>query len=297
MQFCGDGTISTATATIGLWLALAVSLVAGDGPAERSSKPFTTRQIRFFETEVQPILKARCLKCHGGGPKVKANFHVDSREGLLRGGDLGPAVSLEAPGKSRLLQAIRYEELEMPPDGKLPATEIEILTRWVNERIPWSAEVTTAGRFEADGRARGDRQARRELLVAATGRPPLGAACETAGLVPNPIDAFILARLESEKLTPAPPADRVTLIRRLQYDLTGLPPTPEEVDAFVADRAVDAYERLVDRLLASPQYGEKWGRHWLDLVRYAETNGYERDSAKPYRLAVSRLCDRRLQSR
>ena len=98
----------------------------------------------------------------------------------------------------------------------------------------------------------------------------------------NPIDAFILARLEAEKLAPAPPADRVTLIRRLQYDLTGLPPTPEEVDAFVADRAVGAYERLVDRLLASTQYGEKWGRHWLDLVRYGETNGYERDSAKPY---------------
>ena len=99
MQFCGDGTISTATATIGLWLALAVSLVAGDGPAERSSKPFTTGQIRFFEAEVQPILKARCLKCHGEGPKVKAHFHVDSREGLLRGGDLGPAVSLSPPAR------------------------------------------------------------------------------------------------------------------------------------------------------------------------------------------------------
>ena len=102
------------------------------------------------------------------------------------------------------------------------------------------------------------------------------------GWIHNPIDAFVLARLESEGLTPAPPADRVALIRRVTFDLTGLPPTPEEVDAFVADPSPDAYERLVDRLLASPHYGEAWGRHWLDLVRYAETNGYERDSAKPF---------------
>ena len=282
MQFCGDGTISTATATIGLWLALAVSLWRATGPQRDPRSHFTTRQVRFFETEVQPILKARCLKCHGGGPKVKANFHVDSREGLLRGGDLGPAVSLEAPGKSRLLQAIRYEELEMPPDGKLPATEIETLTRWVNERIPWSAEVTTAG------------PSKPTAAPVATVKPavnywslrpvvrPSVPYVKRPDWCSNPIDAFILARLEAEKLTPAPPAGRVTLIRRLQYDLTGLPPTPEEIDAFVADRAVDAYERLVDRLLASPQYGEKWGRYWLDLVRYGETNGYERDSAKPY---------------
>ena len=170
----------------------------------------------------------------------------------------------------------------MPPDGKLPATEIETLTRWVNERIPWSAEVTTAGPSKLTARARGDRQARRELLVAATRCPPLGAACETAGLVFQSHRCVHLGPAESEKLTPAPPAGRATLIRRLQYDLTGLPPTPEEIDAFVADRAVDAYERLVDRLLASPQYGEKWGRYWLDVVRYGETNGYERDSAKPY---------------
>src|SRR5580700_5419954 len=111
MRIWGQGRVWAATVTTLFWLALASGLPAGDGKAEPSSKPFTAEQIRFYDTQVQPILKARCLKCHGGGPKVKANFRVDSREGLLRGGDLGPAVSLEAPGESRLLQAIRYEEL------------------------------------------------------------------------------------------------------------------------------------------------------------------------------------------
>jgi hypothetical protein len=285
MRIWGQGKVWTAAASTLLWLALAGSLAAGDGKAERPSKPFTAEQLRFYETEVQPILKARCLKCHGGGPKVKANFRVDSREGLLRGGDLGPAVSQEAPGESRLLQAIRYEELEMPPAGKLPAREIEVLTRWVNDGVPWSATMATT----AD-----TRKPKAPVAAAAIHKPapntwslhpvvrPVVPSVKQQEWCSNPIDAFILARLEAEKLAPAPPADRVTLIRRLQFDLTGLPPTPEEVDAFVADRALGAYERLVDRLLASTQYGEKWGRHWLDLVRYGESNGYERDSAKPY---------------
>jgi hypothetical protein len=241
---------------------------------------------RFFEFQVQPILKARCLRCHGDEPKVRGNLRLDSREAVLKGGDLGPAASLERPEESVLLQAIRYEQPEMPPSGKLPQAEIEVLTQWVKERLPW-----------ADGRARPQEPANRSPTATnpdpattpswdawryrTVVRPPAPAVRRPAW-VRNPIDAFILARLESEGLHPAAAADRVALIRRATYDLTGLPPTPEEVDAFVSDSAPEAFERLVDRLLASPRYGEAWGRHWLDLVRYAETNGYERDSAKPF---------------
>jgi Protein of unknown function (DUF1553)/Protein of unknown function (DUF1549)/Planctomycete cytochrome C len=280
MRIWGQGKVCAATATALLSLALPRSPAADDRKTERTTKPFTAEQVRFFENEVQSILKEHCLKCHGGGPKVKANFRVDSREALLRGGDLGPAVSLTKPAESRLLQAIRYEELEMPPAGKLPAHEIEVLTKWVSDGIPWSAVANTASTARPAA-ATTHKPAANNWSLRPVVRPVVPRV-KQPDWCSNPIDAFILARLEAENLAPASPADRVTLIRRLQYDLTGLPPTPEEIDAFVADRSLDAYERLVDRLLGSSQYGEKWGRHWLDLVRYGETNGYERDSAKPY---------------
>ena len=172
----------------------------------------------------------------------------------------------------------------MPPSGKLPPRpRSTILTRWVKEGLAWPAG-RRLGSPEDTARAR-DRQAAPSRRASWAYRPvvrPAVPRVKNQGWVRNPIDAFVLARLEAEGLAPAAPADRVALIRRVTYDLTGLPPTPEEVDAFVADPSPDAYERLVDRLLASPHYGEDWGRHWLDLVRYAETNGYERDSAKPY---------------
>jgi len=248
--------------------------------AENDSARLDPAQAAFFEARVQPILKARCFKCHGGEAKVRGNFRVDSRAAVLRGGDQGPAITLERPEESLLLQAIHYDGLEMPPSGKLPGVEIDVLTRWVKEGLAWPAAdrpaaVPAATATPAVGGKPSSRWAYGEVV-----RPALPAV-SNANWVRNPIDALLLARLESAGLEPAPPADRVALIRRLTYDLTGLPPSPEEVDAFVADLAADAYERLVDRLLASPHYGEAWGRHWLDLVRYAETNGYERDSAKP----------------
>ena len=279
MRIWGRGKVCAATATALLWLALPCSPAADDGKTERPAKPFAADQVRFFENEVRPILKERCLKCHGGGPKVKANFRVDSREALLRGGELGPAVSLTTPAESRLLQAIRYEELEMPPAGKLPAHEIEVLTKWVSEGIPWTAVATTAST---------DRPAATPTRKPAANnwslRPvvrPVVPRVKQPDWCSNPIDAFILARLEAKGLHPNPPASQQELVRRVYYDITGLPPTPQEVDAFVNDPSPDAYEVLIDRLLDSPRYGEKWGRHWLDLVRFAETNSYERDGAKP----------------
>ncbi|HKI20102.1 MAG TPA: PSD1 and planctomycete cytochrome C domain-containing protein [Isosphaeraceae bacterium] len=254
------------------------------GNSDRSP-PFLAEQISFFEKDVQPILRARCLKCHGEGPKIKGGLRIDSRAAILRGGELGPAVSVGEPAESLLLRAIHYDELEMPPGGKLPAREIAILTRWVELGLPWpGAKPRTPTASAPDRRPAAPPQPKAKVKDSWSYRPvarPPVPKVKNQGWCRTPIDPFVLARLEEERLAPAQPADRVTLIRRLRFDLTGLPPTPEEVDEFVADQAADAYERLVDRLLESPQHGEAWGRHWLDLVRYGETNGYERDSAKP----------------
>ncbi len=245
---------------------------------------FSEEQIEFFEKQVQPILRGRCLKCHGGEAKIRGGLKLSSRAAVLKGGDQGAAVDLKKPAESLLLQAINYDGLEMPPSGKLPKAEIEILTKWVMQGLPWKPAAATEERPAekpkevpppVDDAAR-NYWAYRPLQM---GDVP---QVKNANRVRNPIDAFLLAKLEADGLSLAPPADSVTLVRRAYYDLLGLPPTPEEVDAFLADKADDAYERLIDKLLARPQYGEKWGRHWLDLVRFAETHGYERDSVKPF---------------
>ncbi len=164
----------------------------------------------------------------------------------------------------------------MPPSGKLPADEIDVLTRWVKQGLAWSeAAPAAAPAAETHAAALKPAASWGYGAVARPARPVV----KNNGWARNPIDDFLLARLDSEGLEPVGPAPRVALIRRLTYNLTGLPPSPEEVDAFTTDRAPLAYERLVDRLLASPHYGEAWGRHWLDLVGYAETNGY--DATRP----------------
>jgi len=242
---------------------------------------FTSAQHAFFETEVQPILAARCLKCHGGEAKVASDFYVTSRAAVLRGGDLGPAVDLAKPAASPLLEAVRYEALEMPPSGKLPQAEIDILTRWVNEGLPWPTHLEKEPPPRIVHQAGASDEDRAYWAYRPIGRPPVPTVANAAW-IRTPIDAFILAKLEEHRLAPSAEAEPRELIRRAAYDLTGLPPTPEEVEAFAAAvNANDAYVALIDRLLASPHYGEKWGRHWLDLVRYAESHGYERDSAKP----------------
>jgi mono/diheme cytochrome c family protein len=242
---------------------------------------------RFFETTVRPILQANCVKCHGG-EKTKGGLKLLSRDSILAGGETGAVVVSGKASTSLLVDAIGYknDKLQMPPSGKLAQDQIDALTKWVEMGLPWSgAELA------------GVSAATSQPATAHHGPPtieeghnfwsfkpvvrPEVPKVKNALWVRNPIDAFILAKLESKGLTPAEPADKVTLIRRATYDLTGLPPSIAEVDAFVADPSPDAYEKLVDRLLASPRYGEKWGRHWLDLVRFAETNSYERDSKKP----------------
>jgi hypothetical protein len=215
----------------------------------------------FFEREVRPLLTTHCLNCHGD-KKAKGDLRLNSRENLLRGGENGPAAVPGQPDQSRLIQAIRYTDLtlKMPPKGRMSDREVAALTRWVKDGLVWPA-ATAASSSAAEARHWSFQPVR------SVTPPPV----HDAAWVRNDIDRFILAGLEANGLRPAPPADRRTLIRRATFDLTGLPPTPEEVEAFVNDPAPDAFARVIDRLLASPAYGERWGRHWLDLVRYTDS--------------------------
>ena len=232
-------------------------------------------KTEFFNTQVKPILEENCLQCHGSGTEVEGGLHLTSREKILEGGHYGAAVSLENPDDSFLLEMVGYgqETAQMPPDGRLDDASLEILAKWINIGLPYPAQDSNA---ELVLQTVSDYWAYRPL------KRPQVPSVYSLDWVRNPIDAFILAKLEAHSLTPAAPASKLALIRRVYYDLTGLPPSPEAVDAFFNNTAPDAYEKLIDNLLKSPRYGEKWGRHWLDLVRYAETNGYESDSDKPY---------------
>ncbi|MBI3409922.1 MAG: DUF1549 domain-containing protein [Planctomycetes bacterium] len=260
-------------ALLGAGFAL-VEIHAGGATPKTSHDP---EKEKFFEKEVKPILQANCFRCHGAESKIKGKLRLTSRDDVLKGGASGPAVSLKTPDKSLILDAINYRDLEMPPKGKLSQSQIDILTKWVKMGVPWSSSKVKA----THGVPVVDDAAKNFWAFRPVSRSPKPEVKDTAW-VKNPIDAFILAKLEAAGLKPAPPADRGALLRRVYYDLIGLPPTPEEVDAFMKDDRPDAYGRLLDRLLASPHYGEHWARHWLDVVRYAETNSFERDSAKPF---------------
>lgn len=266
------------------------SITTGETPAENSpaGKPaaaqqITAEQAEFYRTRVAPLLVQHCFSCHGPKSGLKGGLFLGSRQDILTGGESGAAVNLQQPGNSLLLQAINHQSLEMPPKGKLPDEQIAILTRWVEQGIPIPAAAETK-------RPAADHVPRRSVVTdedrsywafRPVTNPPVPAVRQPEKTT-SPIDRFILARLEAAGLGLNPPASRQQLIRRAYYDLIGLPPTVEEVDAFVADESPDAFEKVVDQLLDSPHYGEKWGRHWLDLVRFAESNSYERDGSKPY---------------
>lgn len=240
----------------------------------------------FYRQQVYPILKESCFKCHGGEDKLKGEFRVTSRAGLLRGGEYGPGYDEADPKQSIFLKMVHYEsdEYEMPPKAKLADEKLAILDRWIAMGAPYDPALEIKG-DESEAHkgftiSQEDRDWWAYRPIAET-QPP---TTKRDGWVNNEIDQFVLSKLEENSLEPNPVASAATLIRRVSYDVTGLPPTPEEVDAFVKESASDAdaaYSKLVDRLLASPRFGEKWGRHWLDLVRYAESNGFERDNPKP----------------
>jgi cytochrome c553 len=237
-------------------LVLLTALLAGRAAAA----PLTPAEAAF-ERRVRPLLAEHCVKCHGP-KKSMGGLRLDTRAGLLAGGDNGPVVSPGKPDESRLVQAVRHVgDLKMPPKSKLSAEAVATLAAWVKAGAPWPAEVVRPG---VEGRKHWAFQPVRAPAVPAV----------RSAWARNPIDSFVLAKLEEKGLSPSPEADRRTLIRRLSFDLLGLPPTPEEVADFLADTRPDAYERLVDRLLASPHYGERWGRFWLDVARFADTKGY-----------------------
>jgi mono/diheme cytochrome c family protein len=251
--------------------------VAADAvPAGPAPSP---EAVRFFEAKVRPVLVDNCFQCHGE-KKQEDNLRLDSRAGIIAGGDQGPAVVPGKPEESLLIQAVKHSpDLSMPPKKQLPSEQIADLTRWVKSGAIWPDDGKPAAALPRKGMQITAKD-RAHWAFQPVKVPPIPAVKNTAW-VANPIDAFVLARLEAKGLSPNPPADKRQLVRRLYYDLTGLPPTTAEVEAFVADSSPNAYDALVDRLLDSPHYGEKWARHWLDLVRYAESNSYERDDSKP----------------
>ena len=235
--------------------------------------------LQFFESKVRPVLAERCYKCHSEkSEKLKGGLKLDSREALLKGGDNGSAVVPGEPEKSRLIEAILYHnvDLQMPPKGKLADGQIADLTSWVKRGAPWPGAEAGGGKV-ASAETFDLRRRKAEHWAWQPIRAQQPPAVKHAGWARDPVDRFILGKLEEKGLDPPPPAEKRVLIRRAYFDLTGLPPTPEEVEAFEQDASPDAFAKVVDRLLDSPHFGERWGRHWLDLVRYAETRGHEFD--------------------
>jgi cytochrome c553 len=248
------------------WPALALLALA---PAVRGEdKPPSAEGVEFFEKKVRPVLVKHCYGCHSAdAKKVKGEYRLDTRAGVLAGGASGPSVVPGDPAKSLLVQAVRHADPapQMPPDAKLKPEEVADLEAWVKMGAPdprGGGGAAKAIDFE---------KAKEFWSFKPVVRP--------AG--PKSVDEFIRAKLDAKGLKPAPPADKRTLVRRATFDLTGLPPTPEEVDAFLADDTPGAFARVVERLLASPAYGERWGRHWLDVVRYADTAGDNSDYPVP----------------
>ena len=264
--------------------ALLVALLASFASQTLAADPAPSpEQSQFFESKIRPVLVANCVKCHGP-EKQKSGLRLDSRAALLAGGEQGPSIIPGKADESLLIAAVRHEDdLKMPPSKKLPVDQVADLTRWITMGAPWpgstDAEPASTSTIRKSGLAITDKD--RAHWAFQSIKRPSSPSVHNLAWVANPIDAFILAKLDAKGLRPSPPASKLELARRLYYDLTGLPPTPREAEAFISNPSPNAYEQLVDRLLDSPHYGEKWGRHWLDLVRYAETNSYERDNPKP----------------
>jgi mono/diheme cytochrome c family protein len=264
---------------------------------------------RLFAVDVLPLLKQKCFACHGDKPRdLKGSLNVRSRAGLLKGGESGePSIVPGKPEKSLLFSAILWEDLEMPPkkNDRLTAAQVTSVRQWIAAGAPWPDQETIR-RFQEEDRQQASTESVRVITSGGTteewtNRPykmeniwafrPVRASEPPTG-VEHPIDAFLNRRLAEKGLTAAKRTDRITLIRRATYDLTGLPPSPAEVADFVSDKSDDAWSHVINRLLESPHYGEQWGRHWLDVVRYSDTSGYsndfERSNAWRYRDYVIR---------
>jgi len=244
------------------WTAVLPVLALAAAPVAAQTAPkLTAEQTHFFETKVRPVLAEKCYSCHGE-KKQSAGLRLDTAAGVKQGADDGPVIVPGDPAKSRLVKSVqRAGDFAMPPKDALPAAQVADLAEWVRMGAPYPPDVAVAK--GADPTKHWAFQPVKPQAVPATKQPAA-----------HQIDAFVLAKLDGKGMSLSAPADRRTLIRRAAYDLTGLPPTAEEIDAFEKDQAPNAFEKVIDRLLASPHYGERWGRHWLDVARYADTKGY-----------------------
>lgn len=245
-------------------------------PIWGAEPPTRDEDLRFFESRVRPLLVERCYKCHSD-KKQEGELRLDSYAAVVRGGSSGAIVVPGKPKESLVVAAVEYqnEELQMPPAGKLSDQEIEIIREWVRRGLPHpdSAGVTITPQSSIN------LDAGRQFWAF---QPPLAAALppvQNAAWTRTPVDYFVLAALEAKGLSPSEESDKRTWIRRITFDLIGLPPAPQEVDEFLADSSADSWNRVIDRLLGSPRYGERWGRHWLDVVRYADSNGLDENVA------------------
>lgn len=258
-----------------LWLAGLTFVTLKTAAAEPDSAA-----LDFFEKKIRPLLVENCYKCHSAqSDKIKGGLLLDTREGLLKGGDSGPAIVPGEPDKSLLIKAVRYndEKLQMPPkDKKLPSEQIADLEAWVKMGAPDPRTAQPA--------MVGSQLAAKNHWAFQPVKQPAVPEVKDEGWVQNPVDAFILTKLEAKGMKPSPPTDRRTLLRRASFDVTGLPPAPEAMADFLADDSPEAFSGAVERLLASPAYGERWARHWLDVARYADTKGYvfEEERRYPY---------------
>ena len=246
--------------------------------------------IEFFEKKIRPLFVEHCYKCHSkDAEKVKGGLLLETRDEILKGGDTGPAIVAGDPEKSLLIKAVRYtdEDLQMPPrksGGKLSEEQIADLEAWVKMGAP---DPRTSEAAVQKGPPLSDPEKVRHHWAFKPIRHPAPPAVNNKRWVKNPIDAFVMAKLESKGMLPSRQADKRTLIRRATHDLTGLPPTLQEVEDFLADNSPEAFTRVADRLLSSPRYGERWGRHWLDVARYADTKGYVFEEERRYAYAYT----------
>ncbi len=251
-----------------------LSLAAITHAASEGSK-LTPQELDFFEQKIRPVLTEKCYKCHSSQPdaKIKAGLALDTREGLLKGGDSGPSIKVGKPAESLLMKSLHGTDpdLLMPPakdGGKLPDNVIASFEQWIKMGAP-DPRVAKA----AVSKYAPDPLKAKEHRFFNPVKPIEVPVVKNQKWTKTPVDSFILAKLETNAMEPSGPADKLTLIRRVYFDLTGMPPSAEEVDAFMADRSSKAFEKVVDRLLSSPQYGERWGRYWLDVARYGDTMG------------------------
>ena len=243
--------------------AFLVEALAATGICDEAT---TSSRLEFFEKKVRPLFVTHCYECHSS-TDVKGGLRLDSAPGWQKGGDSGVAIVPNEPNQSRLIEAVRYsnEDLQMPPEGKLSPEEIQALEQWIAQgATDPRTEVAPVSHSTLKGMSVEDGRRFWSFVPVQVPAVPQPAASDW---VRTPIDAFVLSKLEASGLQPAPQADRRTLIRRATFDLTGLPPSAADVATFVADDSADAYTRLIDRLLESPDYGVRWGRHWLDVAR------------------------------